>query len=106
MQILGLILFMLGSVLVFISALGLVRMKDAYLMLQATGVAATSGITLIFLATGIYFNSREAWLFSGLALLFNFITSPVSTHMLALTVFWNRRQNMEEKVEKEVMEEE
>ena len=54
-EIISIIFVVLGSLFIFISALGLLRMPDLYMRMSATTKAATLGVGFILLGTAIYF---------------------------------------------------
>jgi len=83
MNILGSIITLIGSLFLFLGALGLYRMPDIYNRMQ-TGTKATTMGTLLFL-TGIAVGHYECTCVGKIFLLILFIifTNPLSTHALA-----------------------
>ena len=55
-EIISAILIIIGSVFMFIAALGVVRMPDLYLRMSASTKSATLGVATVLLSTAIYFN--------------------------------------------------
>ena len=81
MEMAGAILALTGSVVFFLSALGLIRMPDLYNRIQ-TGTKATTLGTII-LAIGICLVHPE-WTWKLIILvLFIVLTNPISSHVVA-----------------------
>ena len=85
------ILIIIGAFLNLISAIGVLRLPDVYTRNHAASKAATLGIVCILLATFLYyyvevghFNSRLI-----LAIVFLFITSPVSGHLINRAAYYS-----------------
>lgn len=81
MQIAGAVVTLIGSVLLFLGSLGVLRMPDVYNRMQAGTKATSLGSMLVLLGLGIII---PAWL-PRLALLILFIlfTNPISSHALS-----------------------
>ncbi|MBW6514133.1 MAG: monovalent cation/H(+) antiporter subunit G [Candidatus Syntrophosphaera sp.] len=81
MQILGAIITLLGSILLFLGSLGVLRMPDVYNRMQAGTKATTLGTMLTLAGIGIIL---PHWL-PRLVLLIIFIifTNPISSHALS-----------------------
>lgn len=80
-EIIGAILVLLGSIFLFLGALGLVRMPDLYNRIQAGTKASTLGTFLSLI--GLLFIMPEWWGKLILLTIFILITNPVSSHVLA-----------------------
>jgi len=81
MQILGALLTLVGSMFIFLGALGVLRMPDVYNRMQAGTKATTLGSILTLLGVGI---AMSGWLGKAvLLILFIILTNPLSTHTLA-----------------------
>lgn len=77
----GALVTLLGSLFLFLGAVGIVRMPDLYNRMQAGTKATTLGTILTLLGIGIY---HPAWLGRMLLLIiFVAITNPISSHALA-----------------------
>jgi len=80
-QLVGAIVSLIGSIFLFLGALGVLRMPDLYNRMQAGTKTTTLGSILTLLGIGIY---RPAWLPQLLIIIaFIVITNPISTHALA-----------------------
>jgi multicomponent Na+:H+ antiporter subunit G len=79
--LLGSIVTLVGSVFLFLGALGILRMPDVYNRMQAGAKTTTLGSILTLVGIGIY---RPGWLPQTLILVaFIVVTNPLSTHALA-----------------------
>ena len=77
----GALVTFVGSLFLFLGAVGIVRMPDLYNRMQAGTKATTLGTILTLLGIGIY---HPAWLGRMLLLvIFVAITNPISSHALA-----------------------
>ena len=77
----GSVVTLIGSVFLFLGALGVLRMPDIYNRMQAGAKTTTLGSILALTGIGIY---RPGWLAQMLMLVaFIVITNPISTHALA-----------------------
>ena len=81
LEILGAILVLLGSIFLFLGALGLVRMPDLFNRIQAGTKASTLGTFLSLI--GLLLITPEWWGKLILLMIFILITNPVSSHVLA-----------------------
>jgi multicomponent Na+:H+ antiporter subunit G len=74
-----------GTFLIVVTSLGLLRLPDVFCRMHAAGKAGTMGMGLLTLATVLAFmGSNQAVTVRGLlAIFFQFLTSPASTHLLA-----------------------
>ncbi len=76
---------LLGTFLMLVTGLGLLRLPDVFCRMHAAGKAGTLGVVLIILATVIAFAGTEQDLAVRglLAIAFQFLTAPAATHLLA-----------------------
>lgn len=85
MNIVIIFLLLAGTFFIFSSALGIIRFPGVYTRLHAATKAPTLGIISILIATFLFLYGSHQ-IISGkllLAILFIFLTSPVSGHMLS-----------------------
>ena len=80
-ELIGGIVSIAGGVLLFLAALGLIRMPDVYNRMQAGTKATTLG-SMLFLI-GILIMKPEWWSKIVLLILFIVFTNPISSHALA-----------------------
>jgi len=81
------ILALIGSLLMLIAAIGLLRMPDFYTRMQASAKASTLGILFIVSATGLTLGSLAALLHTFLASLFFILTIPIAAHLLGRAAY-------------------
>ena len=79
----GCVLLLLGALFSLVAAIGVVRLPDLYTRMHASSKAGTAGSGLLLLAVAMQSAETGTWLKCLLALLFFFLTAPVSAHMLA-----------------------
>jgi multicomponent Na+:H+ antiporter subunit G len=80
-EIIGGLVSLAGAVLLFLAALGLIRMPDVFNRMQAGTKATTLG-SMLFLI-GIAIVKPEWWSKIILLILFIVFTNPISSHALA-----------------------
>jgi len=81
MHLVGSIITLIGSIFLFLGAVGILRMPDVYNRMQAGTKATTVGSIMTLLGIGI---AHQEWLAKLLLLiLFIIFTNPISTHALA-----------------------
>lgn len=83
------ILAFLGTVFVFLAAVGMVRMPDTYLRISVTTKAATLGIGLLLIAGAIYSNELAITAKIMAIILFLLLTAPVSAHLIGRTSYFS-----------------
>ena len=81
MQIAGAIVTLLGSILLFLGGLGVLRMPDVYNRMQAGTKATSLGSILVLIGIGLIL---PAWLPRLILLvLFILFTNPISSHAMS-----------------------
>ncbi|MCF8373774.1 MAG: monovalent cation/H(+) antiporter subunit G [Bacteroidales bacterium] len=81
LKIIGAIITLIGSIFLFLGALGLLRMPDVYTRIQAGTKASTLGTILSLLGIGMII---PGWYGKIIILIvFVLLTNPVSSHVLA-----------------------
>ena len=75
----------LGTFLIVVTGIGLLRLPDVFCRMHAAGKAGTMGMGLLTLASVIAFASgaQDVTVRGLLAIVFQFVTSPTATHVLA-----------------------
>ncbi|MDO5609013.1 MAG: monovalent cation/H(+) antiporter subunit G [Capnocytophaga sp.] len=72
----------LGTIFIFLAAVGLIRMPDTYLRVSVTTKAATLGVGLILMAAAVFFSDNSVTMRVIAIILFIMITAPVSAHLI------------------------
>jgi len=80
---------LLGTFLMVVTGLGLLRLPDVFCRMHAAGKAGTLGVVLIILGTVVAFagTANDVWFRGLLAVLFQFLTTPAATHLLARAAY-------------------
>lgn len=73
----------LGTVFILLSVVGLLRMPDLYMRIQATTKATTLGLLLVMAALSVHFAQPGETVKAVLVILFLFLTQPIAAHMIA-----------------------
>ncbi len=73
----------LGSILIIIGTIGLVRLPDVYARIHASGVVDTGGAAMILLGLCIYSGWNLVTVKLVVIGVFLFFTSPISGHAIA-----------------------
>ena len=73
----------MGSVFIFIAAVGLLRFKDIYSRMHATTKATSFGILLLIVGIALFFNTPIFWIKSALVIVFIYLTAPLAAHSIA-----------------------
>lgn len=86
-QILTIVFLVLGTAVIFLSALGVLRFPDIYCRSHALGKSMPLGINLMLIGAWIYLGHDLVGFKTFLAILFQAVSIPVATHILALLAF-------------------
>ena len=86
MTVVVLVLAALGTLLMLIAGLGLVRMPDLPTRMHASSKAGTLGAALVMVAVALHFGGGVA-VRALLVSLFLFLTAPVASHLLARAAY-------------------
>lgn len=84
-ELLAALPLLVGTFLTLVACIGLIRFPDVFCRMHAAGKAGTLGVSLVLVAVGIFFFATEPTvpLRAGLAIFFQFLTTPAATHLLA-----------------------
>lgn len=88
MDILLMILATIGSLLILIAAIGLLRMPDVYLRISVTTKAATLGVGLLLLCTGLYFSEVSITTRAIAIVFFLLLTAPIGAHLIGRSSYF------------------
>jgi len=80
---------LLGTFLMVITALGLLRLPDVFCRMHAAGKAGTLGVVLIILGAvfALAGTPHDVTIRGLLAVVFQFLTTPAATHLLARAAY-------------------
>ena len=82
------VFMVLGSLFMLLAAIGVARMPDLFMRMQAATKAATMGAGLIGLAVALHFGDIATVMRAGLVIGFIFITAPVSAHLIGRAAYF------------------
>lgn len=85
------VFILIGTLVSFISAIGLVRLPDVYTRSHAGSKSSTVGVLFILIGTLLYFLISEGYFSIRLILgiVFVFLTAPVSAHVICRAAYRN-----------------
>ena len=86
----GYALLSLGLMFVLIGTLGILRFRDIYSRLQASGVSDNAGVGLILLALMVEHGLDRFGLLLLVLLILILLTNPIVTHSIAKSAFMQR----------------
>jgi len=87
MNLVAAVLVLLGSALMLLAAVGIVRLPDVYVRIQASTKAASLGAGLLLVALILHFADLAVAARASLAILFVFLTVPVSGHLIGRAAY-------------------
>ncbi|NVD08677.1 monovalent cation/H(+) antiporter subunit G [Vibrio sp. JPW-9-11-11] len=76
------LLLVVGTILILIASLGVLRMPDLYTRMHAATKAGTVGLGALLLAVALTLSDLTVWSRVAGTVLFIFLTAPVGTHLL------------------------
>jgi multicomponent Na+:H+ antiporter subunit G len=92
-------LLALGGIFMLLGAVGIARMPDLFIRMQATAKSATLGLGCMMLGVALYFGEVHVAARAIIIVLFAFMTVPVGNHMIARAAtflkvpMWNTKIN-------------
>lgn len=92
MTIAAYVLMGLGVAFVFVGSLGMLRFRDVYSRLQASGVSDNAGLGLILIGLILHSGWDRHDITLLLLLLLMLITNPIVTHSVARSAFVQRHR--------------
>lgn len=73
---------LMGSMVIVLAAVGLLRLPDAVCRSHALGKGMTLGLVLVLIGLWLYLGLEAAGIKLPLAVAFQFLTIPVASHLL------------------------
>ncbi len=87
MTLVGNVLVGIGSALIAIAGLGILRLPDVYSRMHAATKAASLGLASILAGTALLFPGLDTAVKLVLAIAFQFLTAPVASHMIGRAAY-------------------
>lgn len=81
------ILLVVGAFFMLLAALGILRLPDLFMRLQAATKASTLGVSCMLLAAAMHFQDMAVTTRAVLVVAFFFLTAPVGAHMIARAAY-------------------
>lgn len=82
------VLMVLGGVLMLLAAVGVARLPDVFMRMQAATKASALGAGLMVLAVAIFFGDLGTVMRAVLVIAFIFLTAPVSAHLIGRAAYF------------------
>lgn len=79
---------LIGSLFIFIAAIGILRMPDLLMRMHAATKAGTLGAGLILTGVTFHFQKWNVTIEAILTIIFIFITAPIASHLLARAAYF------------------
>jgi multicomponent Na+:H+ antiporter subunit G len=76
-------LLVLGGLFMLLAGIGILRMPDLFMRMQAATKAATLGAGCMLLAVAVHFSDLGVATRAALVIAFLFLTAPVAAHVIA-----------------------
>ncbi len=80
-------LLILGTFLMFLAGLGILRMPDVFTRMHASTKGASLGVALLMIAASLHFQDLGITTKAILTIAFVFLTAPVAAHMLGRAAY-------------------
>ena len=81
-------LMIVGALFMLLAAVGILRMPDLFMRMQASTKAATLGISCIVVALAVHFGEFEVTIRALAVVVFFFLTAPVAAHMIGRAAYF------------------
>lgn len=81
------ILIVVGGIFMLLAGIGVLRMPDLFMRMQAATKAATLGVGCMLLAVAVHFGDMAIVTRALLVTAFVFLTAPVAAHMIARAAY-------------------
>jgi multicomponent Na+:H+ antiporter subunit G len=85
---------LLGSTIILLSAVGIIRLPDAVCRGHALGKGMTLGLILVLVGLWLFLGLETAGIKVPLAVLFQFLTIPIASHLLVRLAYRKNIQNV------------
>lgn len=82
------VLMVLGGALMLLAAVGVARLPDVFMRMQAATKASALGAGLMVLAVAIFFGDLGTVMRAVLVIAFIFLTAPVSAHLIGRAAYF------------------
>lgn len=87
-EIIAGILLLFGSLLILVSAIGIIKMPDLYMRMTATTKSSTLGVGCIMLGTAMFWGNISITARALMIIVFLFTTAPIAAHLIARAAYF------------------
>jgi multicomponent Na+:H+ antiporter subunit G len=87
-DVLSAVFLLSGTLFLLLAAIGVTRMPDLFMRMQAVTKATTLGVGCMLLAVAVYFHEFEITIRAVLVITFFFMTAPVAAHMIGRAAYF------------------
>jgi multicomponent Na+:H+ antiporter subunit G len=87
MTIAAAVFLLLGAALALLAGIGILRFPDVFTRANAATKAAGLGVACLLLGAGLWIGTWEAGIKLGLAAVLQFITAPISGHVMGRAAY-------------------
>lgn len=91
----GSVLALVGSLLIALSALGIVRFDDVFTQMHFLSKASTLGVVLVLVGGAVVMPEPNDWSSLLLAAVLQLVTSPVAANLISRSTYLTRRSAVE-----------
>lgn len=91
----GEVVALVGSILVLLSGIGVVRFRDTYARMHALTKATTLGVVLVLIGAAIHLDRPNDWTSLLLAAAMQLTTSPIAANLLSRSTWLLQRASEE-----------
>jgi multicomponent Na+:H+ antiporter subunit G len=81
------VLCVIGAFFVLVAAIGILRLDDLYMRMQAASKAGTLGSGVLLIAIAVFSQETEVGLRAVAGVVFFLLTAPISAHLLARAAY-------------------
>jgi multicomponent Na+:H+ antiporter subunit G len=82
------LLLMIGGIFALLAAVGIVRLPDLFMRMQAAAKGGSFGVGMLILAVAVYFGELGVTTRALLVIAFLFLTAPVAVHLIARAAYF------------------
>ncbi|MFP4370025.1 MAG: monovalent cation/H(+) antiporter subunit G [Bacteroidota bacterium] len=83
------IFIFVGSFLILLAAVGLIKMPDIFMRMSATTKAVTLGVGTVLIGTAVFFGDVGIVARAVVIIIFLFLTAPIAAHMLGRASYFD-----------------
>jgi multicomponent Na+:H+ antiporter subunit G len=87
-SVLAAVLLVVGGAFMLLASIGVIRMPDLFLRLQATSKATTLGVSCLMLGVALHFGDLGNALRAAAIVALFFVTAPIAAHVIARAAYF------------------